>query len=149
MKKRVDVDEAIILFRSFEAAFPQYAMTLDLNHREVEVSMDIRAQEGLPFPLNLNLQGDELHICAGEHFWLEWFPCTDPLVFNAYQEAVRGLLSGRFRILEHYRGQRAFKACLQRPSEDRWESIGTWSRLHLWLPWRSTTAKVLQATSVA
>ncbi len=38
------------------------------------VELEIPKQPGLDFDVNLNLQGDELHLNAGTGFWLEWFP---------------------------------------------------------------------------
>jgi len=114
-------------------------MTLDPNDPEVEVDMDIPTQPGLAFDVNLNLQNDdELHLCAGS-LWVEWFPCVKPEVEEAFLDAVRGVLSGRYRIVETLRGDRAILAKLQRPEADDWVTIATWSTLHLPIPWRKTT----------
>src|SRR6266568_8671253 len=72
------------------------------------------------------LQVDELHLNAGGYLWLEWFPCTDEGVEADFFESVHGLLSGRFRIVEHHRRGSAFKAVLERPINRGWESYGTW-----------------------
>jgi len=117
-------------------------MQLDRDHPHVDLNMDIPRQTGLNFDVNLNLQNiDELHLSAG-HFWLEWFPCTDGGIVSAFREAVCGVLSGEFRILEHYRGKRAIKAELQRPSGQGWQTIGTWSTWSLPIPWRVTTREL-------
>ena len=91
----------------------------------VELSIDIPVQPGLTYAVHLNLQnGDELHFGVG-NFWLEWFPCTDPSRVEAYIDAVSGYLSGRYRILEHYRGKKCTKAELQKPLESGgWTTIG-------------------------
>ena len=106
-------------------AFPNLQMDFYTDHPEVDLGLDIHKQKGMNFEVNLNLQGDELHLCAG-HFWLEWFPCTDGDIVEKYTEAVMGLLSGEFRVLEHYRGTKAVKAELQRPERERWLTIGSW-----------------------
>jgi len=102
-------------------------------------------QSCLAFDVILNLQGDELHLSAGA-FWLEWFPCTDLEVVARYQDAVTGLLSGRYRILESAIGNRVVKAQLQRPDSDRWQTIGTWCNLGVLLPWPRST-QILQNRS--
>jgi hypothetical protein len=107
---------AISTFERIRVAFPALAMNLDLHHKHVDLAMDIPAQPGLSFHIHLNLQNvDELHLSASA-LWVEWFPCTNPKRVEEYFEAVSGLLSGQFRILEHWRGRRAVKAKLQRPA---------------------------------
>ena len=137
----------IRLFEEIRDAFPQLSMRLDQASRDVDLNMDVPRQPGLAFDVNLNLQGDELHLSAGA-FWLEWFPCTQPIVVDAYRQAVRGLLSGAYRIREHYRGRRPFKAELQKPGVDGWQTIGTWYGWAWPFP-RRTVQKVLQNVTQA
>ena len=142
MRKAVDQAAMIRLFEEIRDAFPALSMHLDPEPAQVDLNMNIPQQPGLAFDVNLNLQGDELHLSAGV-FWLEWFPCTRPDVVEAYREAVYGLVSGAYRIHEHYRGRRPFKAELQRPRAEGWETIGTWYGWAWPFP-RRTVAKVLQ-----
>lgn len=122
-------------------AFPAIEVVTDAS-APVELSVDIPAQAGLKHGINLNLQNiDELHFSVGS-FWLEWFPCTDSAKVEAFVNAVVGFISGRLRVLEHYRGSRCVKAELQEPGEGGWKTIGVWSKLHLPLPWR-TKEKVI------
>jgi hypothetical protein len=62
---------------------------------------------------------------------------------NEYFEAVSGLLSGRFRILEHWRGRRPVKARLQAPSQGRWKTVAGWSVL-LSIPWPRKSVRIVQ-----
>jgi hypothetical protein len=142
--KSVDLEEIAALFASIQSAFPALAMQLERSHPEVELLLEIPKQPGLSFGVSLNLQGDELHLNAGS-FWLEWFPCTKHEVREAFTEAAFGLLSGQLRILEHVRGRRAFKAYLQRPTPQGWQTIGTSGWGFSFFPWRATT-RVLQNT---
>jgi hypothetical protein len=130
----VNREAVVALFQELQAAFRNLEMDLQREDPHLDVSMDIPQQPGLGFFVNVNLQGDELHLTAG-HFWLEWFPCTDPAIVAQYREAVTGVLSGRFRIVEHYIGDRAVKAQLQRPEGETWQTIGTWANLGMFLPW--------------
>jgi hypothetical protein len=119
-------------FGRISAAFPNLTMRVHNDDDRVDLSMDIPEQPGLTFKISLNLQNNnELHLQAG-HFWLEWFPCTNPTRVNQYVDAVCGLLSGRYRILEHYRGNKTVMAELQAPEGSNWKTIGTWGTL-----WRS------------
>ena len=129
------------LLNEIRNTFPHLEMKMECNHSDVDLNLDISEQDGLRFKVNINLQGDELHLSAG-HFWLEWFPCNDVRIVEAFREAVRGLLSGEFRILEYYRGRRAVKAELQRPSGGGWKTIGTWSTLSLPFPCYVTTKEL-------
>jgi hypothetical protein len=119
------------VFERIRVAFPALKVILDLEPEHVDLNMDIPAQPGLLFDVNLNLQNvDELHLAASA-LWVEWFPCTDPAKVAEYFEAVSGVLSGRFRILEHTRGHRPIKAELQRPSSGGWETLAIWATLSI------------------
>lgn len=111
------------LFESLRADFPHLHMKINRAPQNVDLEMNIPAQEGLLFAVNVTLQGDELHLEAG---WLhlDWFPCVSSEVSDPFRQVVAGLLSGQLRIVEHYRGNRAVKAELQEPAESGWETIG-------------------------
>jgi len=135
---------ALSTFEKLRAALPALSMNLDLRPAHVDLAMDIPAQPGLSFKVHLNLQNlDELHLSVSA-FWSEWFPCTNPKKVERYVEAVSGLLSGEFRILEHWRGRRLVKAQLQRPSRDGWENFATWVDVSAIVPWPRKTLKVVQ-----
>ena len=138
-----EFDIALSTFEKIRVAFPALTMNLDLHPQNVDLEMDIPVQAGLLFRVNLNLQGDELHLSASR-FWVEWFPCTKPEKVDKYFDAVSGLLSGEFRILEHWRGRRPVKAQLQSPRRDGWESLATWADLSAIVPWPKKTFKVVQ-----
>jgi hypothetical protein len=135
----------IRLFEEIRDAFPHLSMVMDQDPANVDLSVDIPAQPGLMFQINLNLQGDELHLNAGA-FWLEWFPCTRPDVVEAYSAAIHGLLNGTYRIREQHRGGRPFKAQLQRPDMGGWQTIGTWYGWG-WPVARRTTERILQVSA--
>src|SRR5437763_1620249 len=121
-------------FAEIASRFPHLVST---RHPEdpVEISIRLPIQNGLKHAIWLALQNvDELHFRV-EHFWLEWFPCTDLDKVNAYVDAVCGFLSGQYRVLEHYQHGQCIKAQLQAPRDGGWSTIGTWSKLHLPLPW--------------
>jgi hypothetical protein len=138
----VEFGIAISTFERIRAAFPALTMKLDLHHKQVDLAMDIPAQPGLTFDVHLNLQNrNELHLSASA-LWVEWFPCTDPKKVENYFEAVSGLLSGQFRILEYWRGSRAVKAKLQRPSNGGWKTVRTYMRLSI--PWPPRSRKIVR-----
>ena len=149
MGHKADPDPAAILslFDGIRQSFPALTMHLHLEHPQVDLLMEVRKQAGLAFDVTLNLQGDELHLTAGGAFWLEWFPCTDPDVSARYHDAVIGVLSGRYRIVESAIGTRVVKARLQRPHRNGWRTTGTWSNLGSLLPWPRTT-RILQNTAL-
>ena len=122
------------LFGEIQRRFPHLGMKFQFNHPEVDLNLDIPKQVGLEFDVNVNLQGDELHLSAG-HFWMEWFPCTNPRVIEKWREAVYGVLSGEFRIIEYYRGRRAVEAELQCPDAQGWKRIARSAHVSFFLPW--------------
>lgn len=65
MRNGVDRSAMIRLFKEIRSAFPQLSMQLDHDPQHVELNVDIPKQPGLTFDMNLNLQGDELHLHRG------------------------------------------------------------------------------------
>jgi len=122
-------------------------MELDENNVDVDVMMDIPSQPGLAFNVSLNLQNiDELHLNAS-CLCFSWFPCDMPGVEERFVEAVHGVLSGGYRILEYRRGQRCVKAKLQKPADSGWKTIATWSCLHFPFPWKKTISILRNAST--
>jgi hypothetical protein len=123
--------------------FPNLHTELALEHPHVEVMLTIPAQTGLKFEVSINLQNcDELHLNAGS-FWCEWFPCRKQEVCDQFIDALRGLLSGSYRIIEHFRRGKAVKAELQRPENGNWQNVAVWSKVSFSLPWGKST-QILQ-----
>src|SRR2546430_16306552 len=115
MARRVEIERFNEALERIRRTFPNLRLEVEYDHPHVDASMDIPTQHGLAFEVTINLQNlDELHLSAGP-LWVEWFPCGDARVFNNFMEAIVGLLSGRFRILEHLVGSSTAKAELQRP----------------------------------
>ena len=112
----------------------------------VEISINVPAQPGLRHELWLALQNnDELTFSVGR-FQVEWFPCTDPERAEEFIESVCNFIAGKYRVLEHYRGQRCIKAQLQRPVDGGWKTVATWSMLAL--PFGKKTTQVLTNSPV-
>lgn len=125
-------DQAIQIIRD---RFPQLRIEIDQDHPHVDALAEIPQQPGLDFDVGINLQNaDELHLTAG-HLWVEWFPCGDQEVFDQYVEAVIGILSGEYRIVESYVLGSAVTAQLQRPQVDgSWERVTGWGNLGCLVP---------------
>ncbi len=117
-------------FAEIGARFPHLKI-IEETSAPVEINLHLPIQDGLRHSIWLSLQNtDELHFSVG-HFWCEWFPCTNPDKVGTFISAVSGFLAGTYRSVEHYRGTHCFKAQLQRPTGNGWETIATWSRLRL------------------
>jgi hypothetical protein len=140
--KPVDYVEAEKLFDRIRSAHPKLHMILDRQPQHVDLEMTVPVQDGLSFPVRLNLRGDELHLEAGRNYRMEWFPGREPQVADRYFDAVDGLLAGRYRIVEHSRRGKVIRAELQVPGEGEWRILATWSRFNFPIPWR-TARKVL------
>jgi hypothetical protein len=130
----IEIAESV--FTEIFAKFPNLT-TRKILQGYVELLYEIDVQVGMKYHVSLYLSGDELHLTV-EHFWLEWFPCTKKSRIDDYKDAVIGFLSGRYRILEHYQGSYCIRADLQRPDGDKWERVGTWTKLHLPFPFWKT-----------
>lgn len=129
------------------AAFPSLRIEIARDHQHVEALADIPRQAGLDFDVGINLQNaDELHLTAGSHFWVEWFPCGDQEVFDQFVTAAKGVISGEYRIVESYALGRAVTAQLQRPNGRGWESVTGWGNLGCLVP-LPRNRKILRNTS--
>jgi hypothetical protein len=141
MEKRDAVRIAEQAFEEIAARFPHLHMVRE-QEAEVELMIRLPVQPGLRHQVSLYLaNNDELNMVMG-HFWLELFPCTDPTKVASYIEAVSGYLSGRYRIIEHYRGTKCVKSELQAPNATGWETIARSSTIRLPIPWKKTFKEV-------
>jgi hypothetical protein len=138
----------IQLFGKIQSSFPNLKMFLDLDPENVDVELDIPKQNGLLFDISLNLQNtNELHLNAGA-LWQEWFPCSEQSISQQFFNVVFGLLAGTNRIVEYHRGSKIVKAVIQQPKGDDWETIASWSCLHLPLPFGIKTRTLKNAQQI-
>jgi hypothetical protein len=128
-------------FAQIAKRFPSLKMVE--NHSEpVEISITMPVQPGLSHEVWLCLQNrDELGVRAGR-FYCEWFPCTKSDRVEKYLDAVTGFLSGKYRILEHYRRKYCYKAKLQKPEGDGWRSIATWRTIWVSFSFKKTVKEL-------
>jgi hypothetical protein len=118
------------LFRSIASEFKWLqASCFEQPNPQVDLELVFDKQPGLVFQVAANLQGDELHLHVGEHFWCEWFPCSRPKVVSRFGEALRGVLSGKVRLVEYSKGGRIIKAELQQEDASGWRTVATSSKL--------------------
>lgn len=124
------VEIARSAFETLSTEFPYLSMELDESPTYTEIELTIPAQKRLDFEVGLNLQNtDELHLNVDE-FWGQWFPCTDPKVVESFLQAVRGLLSGNYRIAVYSGKGRSYKRLLQSPFKDSWKTEYTHTSVH-------------------
>ena len=121
-------------FNGIRAQFPALTFVEETD-APVEISIVVPVQAGLKFQVWLALQNaDELHFSVEGRLWLRWFPCTDPARVAEFVDAVSGLLSGRYRVLEQLRFGRCLKAELQAPEGEGWKTLAGRSFIHLPVP---------------
>ena len=131
MQQEAEREQFMRVLETIRKEFPNLQSEWILEHRHVEAMFTLPAQRGLKFEVSINLQnGDELHLNAGS-FWCEWFPCCEQKVRDRFTDAVRGLLSGSYRIVEHLRSNKAVKAELQRPDVSGRRNVAVWSTFSL------------------
>jgi hypothetical protein len=140
-----ELEIALSAFENLRGRFPALSMNLDLRPSNVDALMDVPAQPGLSFRVRLTLQNrNELCLVVSNSYEWIWLPCSSPSQVEGYIEAVSGLLSGEFRILEHWRGRKVVKAQIQRPDGGAWKNVATFSDLLAVVPWPRKTFKVVQ-----
>ena len=126
------------------AKFPTLQLDISTEDPNVDWVIDIPEQPGLKFRCQLNCQGDELHMSVG-CFWLEWFPDNDEKIRNAFIDAILGVISGKYRILEYVRWGHEVGAELQAPEGNSWKTIGNSSKGILPRNWLSRTRALQNA----
>ena len=105
--------------------FPKLHIEIDEEEEGLHAAATTEEQPGLDFEVNINLQNcDELHLLA-ETLWSTWFPIGEERVFEKFIDAVFGLLSGDYRIVEHRLWGSLTKTELQKPCGHEWQSIFT------------------------
>jgi hypothetical protein len=117
-----NVEIARQAFERIANEFP-HLKTRIYNKAPVDLAMDILKQEGLKFDIWLNLQDDELYLNTA-NFILSWYPCTNAEYVDLYIDAVCGLVSGKYRILEHRRWKWVARSELQVADGEIWKTVG-------------------------
>ena len=143
--RKIEIDRFDAAVAAIRRQFPDLIVEVSKQHPHVEAFAEIPVQAGVGFPISINLQNrDELHLNAGRHFWVEWFPSRHDDVYERFLESVIGVLSGRYRIVEKYALGRPVKAVLERPAEGgKWQRVAVWSNLLGLLP-LPTSRRILQ-----
>jgi hypothetical protein len=133
----IEMDRFDSVVERIRIAFPDLRIDVRRETPHVHAVAEVPVQPGLNFRLSLSLQNaDELHLNAGDHFWVEWFPVGKHEVFDQFGAAAVGLIAGDYRIVESYLFGRAVMARLERPKPSGgWETIATWSNLGHLIPW--------------
>jgi hypothetical protein len=132
------------VFAEIAKRFPALKMIENAGD-PVEISITMPVQPGLSHKVWLCLQNhDELGFSVGR-FYVEWFPCTRPDRVEGYLDAVTGFLSGNYRVLEHYRGARCYRAQLQKPEGYKWRTLANWATIWVPLSFKKTLKELRNA----
>ena len=145
MEQTQYIEIASTAINNIKATFPNLATIDDLDNKNVDLSVNIPRQAHLDFDINLNLQTDELFIST-EYFWGSWFSIKDSEVVDLYLEAVKGLITGDYRIVQYWNNNKLYKSHLQKPVGQTWETVYT-AREKTIFPWTKLTEKVIRNKS--
>jgi hypothetical protein len=139
-----NLEVATKAFFEIRSRFPSLRIEEDESFQDVQLSWTIPIQNGLKYSVWLGFQNvDELNFVVQGNFSTDRFPITDPSVVEQFVNEVCGFLSGKYRVVEFYRGEKCVSGRLEAPSEGGWKPVSSWARLHFPVPWKKTT-KVLQ-----
>jgi len=135
MKSEIERFEEVVAMVRQE--FPHLEMKVSREHRVVDAYAFLPSQPGLDFDVHLDLQGDALSMCV-VGLWAEMFPCGKPRIFDSIMLAVRGVLSGKYRIRKSYAGSHVTAIQLERPENGRWIPVATDYKWGWLIPMRRT-----------
>ena len=131
-------------FERIQDNFPALTMNWIFDSPNVQLSLEIPAQSGLDFELNLNLQDDsELHISTNV-IWCKLFSNDMKGLSEYFYDCVEGIINGEFRVVQNYHGKKMYNSLLQRPTEN-----GDWKTIYrhinkLKFPWTKTEKNIIQ-----
>lgn len=133
---------AINTFETIQKQFPNLHIEITSNSENVDCSVEIPLQEGLDFEISLNLQNtDELHIWTRD-IWCSFFPMNKKVI-ELYINSVSGLIKGEYRILKFTKNDIVYKSLLQRPLQEKWETIFS-DYKKLIFPWTKLETQIIQ-----
>ena len=149
MEKKIEMQRFEDVLAVVRRDFPHLTIQVDRNHPHVDALAELPAQTGLDFQVSFNLQNaDELHLNVSR-LWVEWFPCRKQDVVDRFTDAVVGILSGRYRVVESYLLGSFAGARLQRPDgKGKWETIHRCTYLLGFVPWLRSQRVVQNSVSV-
>jgi TATA-box binding protein (TBP) (component of TFIID and TFIIIB) len=136
---------ALDAFNKIKSHFANLKIIEELSDNNVDLSFNIPKQQGLDFDINLNLQTDELHMST-EFFSGSWFPIKHPEVISLFIDAVKGLITGDYRILQYWNGNKLLKSYLQKPADKDWKTICK-ANNSITFPWTNLTELIIRNTS--
>ena len=137
-------DSGMAALSAIKGLFPHLEMSLSEDDPNLDINMDIPAQPGLDFDINLNLQNfDELHLATGK-LWMCWFPCTERENADNFIGTVSDLIRGNCRIFETIRGGKTVKANLQYFVGEEWVSKSNGLMTFRLPSFRRKTYKIVQ-----
>ena len=131
-------------FQRIEKDFSGLSMNWDYNPQHVQLALIIPAQDELDFEMNLNLQGDsDLHIST-EIIWCKLYSNDMSGLSEHFYECVKGIISGKYRIVQKYSGNKMYNSLLQKPTEN-----GDWQTIYRHikrpkLPWTKSYKNIIQ-----
>lgn len=136
---------AVEAFQNIRDAFPNLIVDLNTqtNDSDVELEMNIELQEGLDFGIYLNFQNkDQLHMWSNI-MCFEYFPANEPEIVKKFTDAVIGIISGNYRVLQKVRNSIPYTAYLQNQEDEIWITIYTHHRKFK-LPWLNFDENIIQ-----
>ena len=76
------------------------------------ILLSSRPSSDLSFPAGITLDGDVVHLFAGDAYHQDFLPSCDAAVVSQVEAYLGGLLSGECRMVERHRGGRPAHAAL-------------------------------------
>ncbi|MCH8822242.1 MAG: hypothetical protein IH984_01925 [Planctomycetes bacterium] len=128
--RSIEIERFTFAIDLIRKKFPEVHIVIDEDEIDeyyfgMHTTADIKRQPGVDFDIGINLQNrDELHLCA-ETLWACYFPVGEKGPFDKFIDALFGLLSGEYRIVEHLLWGSLIKTELQKPCGREWQTIFT------------------------
>ena len=145
MKQADHLTIASDAFDKIKGHFADLEIIDELNDKDVDLSFNIPRQLGLDFDINLNLQTDELHIST-EFFSGSWFSIKSPEIVDIFVDAVKGLITGDYRIVQYWNNNKLIKCYLQKPTDTDWKTISKENKNRS-LPWATLKKLIIRNKS--
>ena len=125
--RRIEMERFTSAIELIRSKFPELQINVDLEEPNVHAVACLEEQPELDFDISIDLQNcDELAIIA-ESLWASYFPIGEEDSFEKFIDAIIGLISGNYRIVEYRVLGSLIKTTLEKPCGQEWLKIYTCS----------------------
>lgn len=145
-----DVQKSLSNFRALYLFLKQEnpSLIIELKDESLGPEIHIPVQKRISHNIKIYIDNDDEFYFWTDQFCASWFPCDEEKKFIEFRNAVQEFLNGNGRIVESFRGNTYYRGLFQIKNFNQWTTIKDHLVVYgLFIFWKKSTSKVVQATS--